>query len=57
MSENKSKKCSLKCETCENYNNKTDFCKEKGINNCSKQVKTDFSQCESYLIKHNLVMF
>ena len=57
MSKNKENKCSLKCNTCEHYSKKTDFCKEKGIENCSKQVNTDFSQCETYLVRENLVMF
>lgn len=53
----KVKKSNLKCKTCEHYNKPTDFCKEKEIVNCSKQVSTDFSQCESYLINKKLVMF
>jgi hypothetical protein len=53
----KKRKCSLKCNTCENYNKETDFCVEKEIENCSKQVNTDFSQCDSFLIRENLVMF
>lgn len=55
--EKKSKKCNLKCNTCQNYNKSTDFCAEKEIENCSRQVNTDFSQCESYLISDKLVMF
>lgn len=57
MCKHKKKKCNIKCSTCENYNKETDFCKEKGIEKCSKQVHTDFSQCDSYLIRENLVMF
>ena len=50
-------KCNFKCSTCENYSKETDFCKEKEIENCSKQVHTDFAQCESYLVSQKLVMF
>lgn len=57
MSENKKKKCNLKCKTCNNYDKKTDFCKEKEIEEVSKQVQTDFSTCDSYLIDDKLVMF
>lgn len=51
------KKCGLKCKTCEYYNFVGDFCREKGINHCSQQVHTDFSTCDSFLIRENLVMF
>ena len=57
MSKNKKSKCNFKCNTCENYDKPTDFCKEKKIENCSKQVHTDFSQCSDYLVRENLVMF
>ena len=57
MSKCKGKKCSIKCSTCEYYEKETDFCKEKEIENVSKQVSTDFSQCESYLTNSKLVMF
>jgi len=57
MSECKAKKCSLKCRTCHYYDKNKDFCNEKEIENCSKQVNTDFSQCESYLIDERIVMF
>lgn len=53
----KKRKCSLKCCTCQNYDKSTDFCIEKEIEECSKQVSTDFSQCESYLVSERLVMF
>ena len=56
MSEDKTEKCSIKCKLCEHYSKDADFCKEKCIENCSK-AKTDFSQCDSYLISHKLVMF
>ena len=57
MSENKESKCSIKCSICEHYDKNADFCKEKEIKNCSKQVHTDFAQCESYIVSHKLVMF
>ena len=57
MSENKKNKCNLKCKTCNNYDKKADFCKEKEIKEVSKQVQTDFSTCDSYLISDKLVMF
>lgn len=57
MSESKKKKCNFKCSTCEHYEKSKDFCKEKAIENCSKQVNTDFSQCDSFLIRENLIMF
>lgn len=63
MSENKSKKtkrakkCKVKCATCEFYDTPLDYCSQKGIEECSKQAHTDFSACEDYLIRENLVMF
>ena len=57
MSKCKEKKCNIKCNTCEYYNKETDFCKEKEIKNVSKQIKTDFSQCQDYLVSEKLVMF
>ena len=57
MSKEKTKQCNFKCKTCEYYSRESDFCKEKEIENCSKQVNTDFSQCESYLVSERLVMY
>lgn len=57
MSENKTKKCTFKCGTCENYDKVSDYCKEKKIENCSRQVNTDFSACKDYLVNEKLVMF
>ena len=51
------KKCNFKCCTCEHYDKQSDFCKEKEITDCSKQVNTNFSQCEDYLVKENLIYF
>lgn len=52
-----SKKCSVKCNTCEYYEKETDYCIAKQIENCTKQPNTDFSQCDDYLVKESLVMF
>ena len=57
MNECKGNMCNFKCRTCENYVYETDYCREKGIEDCSKHVNTDFSVCEDYLIKHELIMF
>ena len=57
MNKDKTNKCSLKCVTCEHYNKKNDFCKEKCIENCTKQVNTDFSKCDSYLVNEKFIMF
>lgn len=54
---NAPKKCGVKCVSCQFYNKSTDFCTEKGIENCTKQPNTDFSQCSDYLVKESLVMF
>lgn len=51
------KRCNFKCSTCENYDKHTDFCKEKEIKECSKKSLTEFSQCDDYLVRHNLIMF
>lgn len=53
----KPKKCAIKCETCQFYDKLLDFCVEKEIEDCSKQVNTDFSQCGDYLVSDKLVMF
>lgn len=57
MGKNKEMKCNFKCSTCEYYNKKRDFCKEKEIEQCSKKPHTEFSKCESYLVRKNLIMF
>lgn len=53
----KKKKCGIKCYTCEHYNRIADYCREKGIEHCKEQVHTDFSACDSFLIRENLIMF
>jgi hypothetical protein len=57
MEECKDKKCNFKCSLCNNYDKARDYCLEKDIEYCSKQVHTDFSQCDSYLVRENLIMF
>lgn len=57
MSEEKKMKCGFKCQTCHHYDKPVDYCKEKQIENCSKQVHTDFSKCGEYLVHERLVMF
>lgn len=54
---NKNNKCQIKCRNCQFYNRENDYCTEKNIENCSKQINTDFSQCDSYLIRDNLIHF
>lgn len=53
----KSKKCNIKCNKCEFYDAPIDYCSEKGIEECSKQTEINFSKCESFLIREDLVMF
>lgn len=53
----KGKKCKIKCATCEFYDAPIDYCSQKGIEDCSKQTHTNFSSCDEYLIREDLVMF
>lgn len=56
--ENKKKQCkNFKCATCHNYGKEVDYCYQKDIADCSKQINTDFSTCEDYLVSEKLVMF
>lgn len=63
MSENKEKKKSkkakkhIKCMRCEFYDAPIDYCSEKDIEDCSKQSHINFSSCEEFLIREDLVMF
>lgn len=57
MGNKKEKNIKIKCKTCEHYDKHEDYCFEKDIEECSKQTKTDFSQCDSYLVNEKLVMF
>lgn len=54
---NKPKKCKIKCRTCEFYDTPLDYCSQREIEECSKQVHTDFSTCEDYLIREDLIMY
>jgi hypothetical protein len=53
----KGKKCKIKCSTCEFYDAPLDYCSEKDIEDCTKQAHTNFSSCENYLVREDLVMF
>lgn len=53
----KNKKCEIKCSTCEFFDAPLDYCSQKKIKDCSKQVGTDFSQCSEYLTKESLIYF
>lgn len=54
---NQEKQCGSKCDICEYYNRKSDFCKTKELENCSKAMKTEFAQCDEFLVDKKLVMF
>lgn len=54
---NEKTKCNLKCSRCHYYSKDNDTCEEKGIENCSEHVHTDFSQCDSFLVDAKFVMF
>ena len=57
MNENEKIKCDYNCIMCQNREKETDFCKVKGIEDCSKKAPTEFSTCNEYLIDSNLIMF
>lgn len=54
---NKNNKSQIKCKNCQFYDRKNDYCTEKNIENCTKQTNINFSKCDNYLIRDNLVMF
>ena len=54
---NKNNKCQIKCKHCQFYDRKNDYCTEKDIENCIKQTNINFSKCDSYLIRENLICF
>ena len=56
-SSKKNDKRKLKCRTCEFYSYDDDYCMERDIENCSRQTKVNFSKCDSFLVRENLVMF
>lgn len=49
--------CEIKCLICEHYNKNKDFCKIKCIEDCVRKAKSEFSTCDSYLTKENLIYF
>lgn len=53
----KNKKCKIKCSQCEFYDKRFDYCSQREIENCTMQTHINFSSCESFLIKEDLVMF
>lgn len=53
----RSKKCRIKCGTCEFYDAPLDYCSERDIENCTKQSHINFSSCDDFLIREDLVMF
>lgn len=60
MCKKKAKKpteCTVKCVKCQFYDKHKDFCTEKEIEDCSKQISTDFAQCSEFLVSDRLVMF
>ena len=56
-SNKKNSKCKIKCRTCQFYIAEDDYCAERGIEYCTKQTSINFSKCDGYLTKENLVMF
>lgn len=54
---NKKNKCKIKCRNCQFYDREGDYCTERDIDNCTKQTNVNFSKCEDYLIREDLVMF
>ena len=64
MSENKekkkskkNKKCKIKCNQCEFYDKPLDYCSEKDIENCTMQTHINFSSCDKFLVREDLIMF
>ena len=56
-SNKKNDKCKIKCRTCQFYIAEDDYCTEKDIECCTKQTNINFSKCDSFLIRENIVMF
>ena len=54
---NKKNKCKIKCRTCQFYDFEEDYCMERDIDSCTKQTNVNFSKCEDFLVRENLVMF
>lgn len=51
------KKCKIKCATCEFYDAPLDYCSQREIEKCTMQAHSNFSSCEDYLVRENLVMY
>ena len=47
----------IKCRQCEFYSYEDDYCMERDIENCSRQTNVNFSKCDNFLVRENLVMF
>jgi hypothetical protein len=58
LSDKKHKKAKkIKCAKCEFYDTPFDYCTQKGIEDCTKQVDINFSQCDSFLTREDLMFF
>lgn len=53
----KNRKGKIKCKQCEFYDKLNDYCLKKEIENCTMQIHTDFSSCNDFLIREDLIMF
>ena len=53
--ENRKKK--MKCKQCEFYDYEMDYCTEREIENCSRQNNVNFSKCDNFLVREDLIMF
>ena len=53
----KTKRNKIKCSKCEFYDTLIDYCSEKDIEECSKQTQINFSTCDSFLIREDLIMY
>ena len=56
-SNKKNDKRKIKCKTCEFYDFEEDYCTEKDIENCTRQSNTNFSKCDDYLVREDLIYF
>lgn len=53
----KNKKCKIKCGKCEFFDATLDYCSQKDIENCSEQTHINFSSCDSFLVREDLMFF
>ena len=56
-SNKRNSKRKIKCRQCEFYSYEDDYCMERDIENCSRQTNVNFSKCDNFLVRENLVMF